>query len=959
MSSLEVRALAEFDAVADLDAAHRQQALEVLRANDPELFQAVSSLLRADALPGALETSPLNILAQSQPARAGADDASPSDQRIGQSLGPWRIEAVLGTGGMGTVYRALRDDGQYAQAVAIKCVRREISSPVLAESIRNERDALARLDHPNIATLLDGGIDAGGYPWLAMQLVDGQPIDAYCDAQRLDTRTRVALFDQACEGVAYAHSKVTLHSDIKPSNILVGAGGRPMLIDFGLSSLNLGALGAPRAGVAMTWGYTAPEVMAGEGYSAASDIYALGAVLYRLLCGRWQPAQAELRAAGMARFDPPQSPSRLASEATIDAAKLRSCDTVAAWARELSGDLDRIAMACVDPDPRRRYRSVAELQIDLRRWLQTRPLLAREGEAGYRARLFLRRNRIAVAVSVVMIAALGAVSGLAYKHSRQAAREAQSTREVQRLFEDTLGEMTLTSLGHSPLVSGDMLHVAERRLRERGSADPASVRARGLIALAKSYTTLGDYERALNLVKEARALGMDDPEQRALTQATLAHLFNVQSRYAQAEQAVREGLLDVSAADLNRRAHVVLALDVELARAQWGRARLSEANATLDRALGMAESLAARNPVPLAELLTQRGEWRTQLFEFESARRDLQRAVVLADGRDAVVADSARAELEHTLFAMDERAQALAIAERLLANRRRLLGPAHPETGKAWAVLAEAQYANAQLAPALESAQTGERILRDALGSQHPEVADAMRMVAAVHSQTGETQLGIDEARTALSIMLRAHGPSHQRSIRAMIHLGSALAVKALETPSERPWHEVVDLYQRAVTEGEKQGLPMLVYRVYLIRAQLRIGHTQGIEAELGRVIAGLTRARGAGNDRVLQTRYVLVELLLRQKRDSDAGRELTALLRDADAAAPSLAVDVVRFNSHDVLGDLASSAGQTASAREHWQRAYEIGLRIAGPKEASIRQVGEKLARLTSATGAQALAKH
>ncbi len=941
MTSLEARALAEFDAFAELDGAHRAQALALLRATDPELYQAVDALLRADALEGALEASPLSVLARDRP---GLRETQAPDPRLGRLLGPWRLDAVLAHGGMGTVYRAHRDDGQYAQAVAVKCVRTEISSPALALAIRNERDALARLDHPNIATLIDGGIDPGGFPWLAMRLVEGLPIDRYCDLHRLDLRARAALFDQVCDAVAYAHSRITLHSDIKPANVLVGEDGRPMLLDFGLSSLSLGEGAAAPAKVALTWGYAAPEVLAGGDYSVASDVYALGAVLYLLLCGRWPPAQAAMHA-GLS-LPTPELPSRLALAAGDEAAAMHGCASAQAWSRALAGDLDRIARTCTDPDPGQRYRSANELQDELRRWLQLRPLRAREGEGGYRLRLFLRRNRRPAWVAGALALALGAATGLALQHARQAEREAAAAREVQRLFEDTLGEMTLSSLGHSPLVSREMLRVAERRLRERGG-DPPAVRARGFLALAKSLTTLGDYAQALRLVEEARALGLDDPAQRGLAQAALAHLLNQQSHYAQAERAVEEGQRSAGAGVLAAQPHIRLSLEVERARAQWGQARLADANATLGRALADAERLAARDPVPLAELLIQRGEWRTLLFQFEDARSDLARALALTDGRHRLVADSARAELEHTLFAMDERKQALAVAQALLASRRRLLGEDHPETGKAWAVMSEAQYANSQLGPALEAAQNAERILSRALGPDHPEVADALRMAAAAHSQTGEASLGVQQTRRALAIMLRAHGPSHQRSIRAMVHLGSAIAVQALESGAEPPWHEVVDLYQRAVSEGEKQGLPMLVNRVYLIRAKLRLGQTEGAEAELDRVIDGLTRARGPANDRVLQTRYVRVELLLRQRREDDAEQAMLALLRDTQAPGGNLTSEVVRFNCYDKLGDIASARRQGALAAERWRNAYELGLRIASAKEAAVYAVGVKLARL------------
>src|SRR5690606_12077501 len=343
MATLEARALAALDDCLDLGPGERARALATLRASDPELHARVARLLDADALQGPLLRSPQAVLSGCAGSGSGGcgNDADP---RLGSVLGAWRLDGVIGAGGMGTVYRASRADGQYEQVVALKCVSSEVDSPVLADAIRNERHALAMLEHPNIATLLDGGIDGDGCPWLAMQLVPGEPIDQWCDRRRLGIRERVELFVRLCEGLSYAHGKAALHADIKPSNILVDEGGRPVLLDFGLSSLASQDGAARRRRVAMTPDYTAPEVPA-DGYSVRSDIYALGAVLYRLLCGTWPPRG--LAQAAMAGTDaaPPPLPSGLARRAGDEAARQRGLGSARGLARMLAGDLDTIAAA--------------------------------------------------------------------------------------------------------------------------------------------------------------------------------------------------------------------------------------------------------------------------------------------------------------------------------------------------------------------------------------------------------------------------------------------------------------------------------------------------------------------------------------------------------------------------------------------------------------------------------------
>ncbi|WP_242107574.1 protein kinase domain-containing protein [Luteimonas aquatica] len=958
--SVAARALAAFDAYAELDEPGRTQALDLLQVSDPELHAELRLLLHADAHPGLLQTSPVDILAHCQSPATAAGEAA-SDARMGTLLGPWRIDAILGSGGMGTVYRAHRDDGQYLQTVALKCVRTEIPSPVLADAIRNERHALARLSHPNIASLLDGGIDPQGHPWFAMQLVQGEPIDRWCDARTLGLRERVALFVQACEGVAYAHGKATLHSDIKPSNVLVDDDGRPMLLDFGLSSLTAPDWTQAQPRVAMTLGYTAPEALHGAGNSVAADVYALGAVLYRLLCDQWPADVMPLRAGLPPPLeDPrwrPRPPSKLVANMPAKAVELRRATSAAALRRQLAGDLDSIAMKCVAPDPAYRYRSVAQLQDELRRWLSLRPLQAREGDAGYRLRLFVRRNRLAVALGVGVVASLALGAGIAYRHSYLAEREAESARDINRLFEDTIGAMTLTGLSQAPLASAEMLRVAERRLRERGASAPPPIRALGLMALARNYATLGDYRHAMSMVEEVQGMHLTQADEQAGLHATLARLLNIQSRYPEAARAANTGLeaareLDGLDGDMAR-----LSLTTELARAQWGMARLDDANATLNQALASAEAMASRDPVPLAELLTQRGAWRAQLLHYQDAERDLARAIRLTEKRDPVAADNVRAELAHTLYLIGKGEGAMAVAQTLLANRRRMLGENHPETGKAWVRLAESQYTNSQLSAAMDSAKKGEAILRTVLGPEHPEVGQALQVLSSVHLFLGEHAASLDEARRAFDIAMRAHGPSHQETIMAMRGLAATLASKASQNPGNpKPWPEIIDLFTRVVGESERQGLPAWGARLMLIRARLRYGQDQGADAELERIATALTKLLGPGNDRALHARYIQVELYQKQNRPQDAERAARILLRNAEQALPSLAGSSMVFNSHDILGDIALARGDSAAARAHWQKASEVGQQLGATRQTAVVGVQKKLAMLEQTSAATAM---
>lgn len=953
MSSLEARALAAFDAYVDLDSGHRAKALALLRTSDPELHAEVVRLLDADALRGPLLRSPQEILSgYEEPASERPDDAI-ADPRIGSLLGSWRVEDVIGSGGMGTVYRASRADGQYSQVVALKCVGTEVESPVLAEAIRNERSTLALLEHPNIATLLDGGIDGDGYPWFAMQLVQGEPIDRWCDRRRLGIRERIELFIQLCEGLAYAHGKDALHSDIKPSNILVDEAGRPMLLDFGLSSLTTRGGEAQRPQIAMTPGYTAPEVPS-DGYSVRTDVYALGMVLYRLLCGAL-PSRGVTP--GMV-LQAPRPPSQLALQAPAETSQARGLATPAALSHVLAGDLDLIAMTCVDPDPDKRYVSVARLQADLRAWLQDKPVSVRGDDHGYRLRLFLRRRRVAAVATAVGLLCLAVGLGVAYNLQRQATQHAETARAMRMLFEDSFDILTVGSLSRSPLMSRDMLNGAEGKLRERSADATPEVRIYGLLALAKSHAAFGNYRKALDLVGEAQSLATERTDQMVMVRATQAHLLNVQARYAQALDASEQGLEQIESVAAADRDLVRLNLDVEMARSLRGRGKIQAAQTILDRALAQAEAMAPSDPTPLAELLIMRGEWSALFLRFEDAKRDYERAIALTSGHDQIVADNARAALARNFSSMDQADQALPIAEKLLASRRRLFGENHPETGKAWVLLANAQFWARQVAPAPESAQRGVAILRAALGDDHPAVAEAMEEVAAVYSQTGRSfDQAIASARHGLAILQRAHGPSHPKTIGAMTHLAATLAVRADAQPDAKAsWQEVISLFSRAVEMGRRQGMPMLKPRVSLIKARLRIDQIgEETERELEQVISEYGNARGTLNARVLDARFVLAELYLRQGRQDQAQSTLENLLRDAENAKSNLTIGGILSNCHHALGDIALENRQLPAAREHFRQARAFALGVAGPEHPNVKALDAKLAGLDARTVAEA----
>jgi tetratricopeptide (TPR) repeat protein len=402
-------------------------ALLALEANgDASLIDEVVSLLASHAATGKFLESPVPEMSAS--VFAALDD------HVGERIGAYRIVGTLGTGGMGDVFRAVRDDDQYRAEVAIKLMRADVRDNLAEHRFKNERQILAKLDHRNIARLLDGGATPGGVPYVVMELVQGEPIDKYCDAHDLSVRDRVQLFLQVCSAVSYAHQHLVVHRDLKPNNILVTADGSVKLLDFGIAKL---LEANPITGTtsdetrtqlrAMTIDYASPEQVSGGTVTTVSDVYSLGVVLYRLITGqspygnRTNDAQ---RVAEILSDNAPTRPSQL---------KLGE-----RRARDIDADLDNILLMALRKEPQKRYGSVEQFANDLRNFLGGLPVAARGNAWRYRFGKFVRRRKVEIAAAALVVASL--VGGLGF--AIHEARVAEAQRAVAQRHFDSVRKLS-------------------------------------------------------------------------------------------------------------------------------------------------------------------------------------------------------------------------------------------------------------------------------------------------------------------------------------------------------------------------------------------------------------------------------------------------------------------------------------------------------------------------------------
>jgi tetratricopeptide (TPR) repeat protein len=767
---IEVRALALFDHYVDLPEPVRQRELALLRHQEPHLHERLVALLTADArgMP-LLDRSPIDIMASYMP----DEDAAPTDRLVGTMCGAWKIVGRLGRGGMGDVYAVERIDGQYQQSAALKHIRMELRSPKLIQAFLSERENLAMLTHPGIVPVLDGGVDDLGYPWFVMRRIHGEHIDHWCDERRLTLRARIKLLLEACDAVAYAHHRGVLHQDIKPSNLLVTQDGRIQLLDFGLSTTLHSAANEYR-GLAVTDQYTAPEILLGAPPNFTTDIYALGVLLYRLLCGQFPQTQVAIPAR---HRSPPENPSWFARHSLQEIALQRGARSPEALGRKLSGDMDAIALKCVASDPQQRYQSIELLQHDLRQWLAARPISMRAHQWPYRIHCFARRHRVAVAAGGVLGLSLIAGAGLLGWQSYRAYREMAAASQVDRIFEQAMGIATLSGLGDTPLTSAQLLEQTEQRLRQSSAGYPEAM-ARGLSILARNWAITGDYGRAASLAKESQTYqDGGDVLQKAFNLATLAQVQNMQADYARAEASAMEGLSSLTMGLTEQHRLAAVRLKAQLAQSLSGQGRSRNALHTLDQAIGDAEKLspAVAKPV-VAQLLIQRGTWYRNRMRMTQSELDLLRAVALTERSDPIIADDARESLIRTIRAsrqVGREARALTLAKQLLHNRQRLLGQRHPQTGMAWAELAFIEMLNRDMPAAEEAIRQAEGILRPTLGEHHPALARVWMARAHFDTLSGKLESGITWAERARNLYLERYGKTHEFTLEAQFLLAS------------------------------------------------------------------------------------------------------------------------------------------------------------------------------------------
>ncbi len=599
--------------------------------NDDALRARVEALMAADARAGeGFMAQPMFSLQGDDTADAGdSEEASPSNE-AGQRIGPYRLLRRIGKGGMGAVYLAERVDGGFEQRVAIKVLKRGIDTEEVVRRFQAERQILAGLDHPNIARLFDGGSTANGLPYLAMEHVEGQRIDTFCSTHRLDLRARVALLETVCEAVHHAHQNLVVHRDLKPSNILVTAGGVPKLLDFGVAKLlddGVGALVTRTALPApMTPQYASPEQVRGGPITTATDVYALGLLLYELLAGV-RPYDADTLAhSSIERTVCEIMPTRPSAAVQLSGAVAEvglPPTERSRLARRLRGDLDTIVLRALAKEPERRYASAEQLGDDLRRYLGDLPVRARRDTFLYRTGKLLRRHpwRVgaagAIATLVVGFAIVMTVQRTEIARQRDEVAHQASVAVTERDRAEEVTDFLIRFLRVPDPSRGSGADLTVREALDNAADalttslhDRPATRAELLDVIGRVLSNLGLYEDASPRLEEGLAIRRAtlegfDPKI-AESAANLGLLRRRQKQWSEAEALYGDAIGMLRTAYPDGHADLARTLN-NLASLLRSRRRGEEAEPLVMEALAMQERLLGADHLDVARTLNTLG----------------------------------------------------------------------------------------------------------------------------------------------------------------------------------------------------------------------------------------------------------------------------------------------------------------------------------------------------------------
>ena len=777
-----------FEAALDREREEREAFLRDACAGDDELLREVKSLLAEDEAGHSL----LEGLA------VDAVGLSQELSMEGKHVGPYRIVKQIATGGMGAVYLAERDDGQFEQKVALKLIKKGMDSEAILRRFQGERQILARLRHPNIAQLLDGGLTENGLPYFTMEYVEGDPIDAYCDKHRLTIDQRLKLFLDVCEVVQYAERNLVVHRDLKPSNIMVTREGVVKLLDFGIAKVVGEGPDIPemtaltRTGFrVMTPGYAAPEQVRGEPISTATDVYSLGVVLYELLTGHrpylvkaTSPREIEQIICTTQPDRPSNAIERPKEDETraVDSGKGVTVSEARSTQpdklrKRLAGDLDNICLMALRKEAERRYSSAGDFREDIKRHLGGLPVMARSDTLRYRVQKFVSRHRVFVtAAAAIFVFVVGLTAFYTHKVTQERDRARLEARKAEQVSKFLTGLFEVSDPSQS---KGET--VTARELLDRGSsrvhrelADQPEVQATMMDVMGKVYQSLGLYNQADTLLREALAI----------------------------RERIGGGRVDLSETLHDLGMNIV-----------WGGEDLDSAQSLLEESLRLAIASDGESSTNAASVYHSLAILHNTRGEYDTAETLYRKALGIFEQyppEDYQEIGPLMNDLALVLHEEGKYADAEAMFRKTIDLERQLFGDVHPE-------LATTIYNFGQLLKDRGNYVESEKMLREGLemdkkvyGEKHPDVAYSLTGLGHVLERRGDL-IGADSLyRQALQIRRDALGDSHPEVAVSMKALGQLLVIEGEYDEAETMFRKALSMAQRNYGESHPEIATMI-----------------------------------------------------------------------------------------------------------------------------------------------------
>jgi serine/threonine protein kinase len=784
-------------AAVDVGPEHWDAYLDEECRSDPAMRGEIASLLKQQKhVEQFIEPSALHL--------AAASFLSEEIDRAGQVIEDYQILSRIGIGGMGEVY--LAQDTKLRRKVALKLVRAGMDTSEIVARFRQEEQILASLNHPNIAQLYGAGVAGSDVPFLVMEYIEGERIDAYCKTKALSIAARLELFRKVCTAVLYAHQRLIIHRDLKPSNILVTADGEPKLLDFGIAKLLAGqdaftAMQTTLPGV-MTPDYASPEQVRGEAMTTSTDVYSLGVLLYEMLTGQ-RPYRLKTRSADeIARAITDQEPE---APSTAIARGDGNPNTQTPDAKLLHDDLDTIALMALRKEPSRRYASVGQFSEDIRRYLEGLPVLAHKDTLSYRATKFIKRNKIGVAAaSLIALTLLGGIIATAWQAKRATAQahlaaqerdrarlEAAKSARINDFLQHVLGFAQVSWLSPNPQKKNvstiaEALDEASRRAEQELAGQP-EILAAVQFTLGNSYFAQGNLDAAAkhlraSLENRRKALGPEHPDT-AQSMVSLAEQFVFQGKFGEAETLAREAVSlyrrFLERGDANPRWFAIALNILGVSLGYRGDAQAAEA--LFLEAVQVGANLTGADRGMIAVIYGNIAIQRGNQGDIAGAVDYLKKGIAEMRGLPEVPLSNLAINLSNLgsfMTITGEHARAETVLRESLDLNQQTVGEKHLYTAMALIYLADNSCEAGNYPQALEEIHRALAIQREILQEGHVDFGRSWTVLGKILSRMGDAPRGEEQLRNALALRGKALKPGHTAIAATQGVLGECLVAQ-------------------------------------------------------------------------------------------------------------------------------------------------------------------------------------